>query len=125
MSSFYNNLPFPLYLGLTFLVPIFIMLHFFKNKSRYPSASLIGMIFLSFTGFSAGSVRIFEKYQLFDEYSNWFGAIPAPFILLTMLFLCIGLFQKGKHDPVIRKKAMIISILLTISVLFVVYVIVS
>lgn len=121
MSIFYDNLPFPLFIGISVIIPIFILLYFYKRKSEYPVTFLIGIVCLCFTAFSATVVRVFTEFQLYEDYSSWFGAIPIPFILLTIFFVLVGAYQKVKHDEIQRKKVLIISCIQFLIILFVVF----
>lgn len=121
MSIFYDNLPLPLFLGITFLVPILICMHFYKERSKYPFAALIGIVFLCLTAFSAGMVRIFEEFKLFQQYSHWFGAIPIPFILGAIPLILVGAYQKVKHDEVKRKTILFLAMIQLVIFLFIVF----
>ncbi|MFD2115285.1 hypothetical protein ACFSTH_07165 [Paenibacillus yanchengensis] len=121
MSIFYDNLPFPLFIGITVIVPILILLYFHKKKSEYPTTFLVGMVFLCLTAFSAAVVRVFIEYRLYEKYLHWFGAIPIPFVLFTIPFIMVGAYQKVKHDEVQRKKILLFSLIQLLIILFIVF----
>ncbi|GEM_PF-4780206 len=121
MSIFYDNLPFPLFLAITVIVPLLILLYFHKRKSEYPTTFLIGIVFLCISAFSAGVIRVFIEFQLYESYSRWFGAIPIPFILLTIQFIMVGAYQKVKENEVKRRKILFFSFILFLIILFIVF----
>jgi len=120
MSTFYDNLPLPIFLALTFLVPILILMYFYSKRDENPYTFLIGMLFLCLTGFSAGVVRIFIEFKIFEESLHWFGAIPIPFILMTAFFVLVGAYKKSKDDEEKRRKIIYLSIIQLCIVLFIV-----
>lgn len=77
MSNFYENLTFPLFIGITFVVPVLILLYFYKKKSEYPTVFIIGMVLLCLTSFAAGIVRVLREFRLYKEY-HLIGALPIP-----------------------------------------------
>jgi Na+/H+ antiporter NhaD/arsenite permease-like protein len=118
MNIFYENLPFPIFIGITFVVPVLILFYFYKKKSDYPTVFLIGMIFLCLTAFAAGIVRVLREFQMYNKYAHLFGAIPIPFIILTIPFIMVGAYQKVKDNEGKRRKILFFSLILFFIVLF-------
>ena len=119
MKIFYDSLPFPIFLSVTFIVPLLVFIHFLKRKDNYPFVALIGIAFLCLSGFSAGAVRIFSDYNLLEEYSDWYGALPIPFVLLTIPFILVGAYQKVKNDKKKRIQILFVSIGLFVIILYI------
>jgi hypothetical protein len=107
---FYDSLPLPVFLVISFVIPIAVFTYFFKYRANYPFAALIGIAMLCLAAFSAGLVRVLREYNLFQS-SKWLGALPIPFALGTMLFIWIGAYQKNKNNSIMRRKILLLSFL--------------
>lgn len=112
MKLFYDSLPLPLFFVITFIIPVYIFIYFYRKKKEYPNSTifLLGIIFLCLIGISTGVMRVFIEYGLFIKYDEWFGAIPIPFIILAVPFILTAEYQKVKHDNIKRKRILLISL---------------
>ncbi len=124
MSIFYNNLPLPIFLAITFIIPVAVLVYFYKHNHEYPFLFLVGMTFGSLSAVSTGIVRFSQEFRLFEEYSNWLGVLPIPFVILTIPLILAGAYQKVKHDEIKRKQIMFISLMQLICILTVIAIVV-
>lgn len=116
MYILYDNLPLPVFLVVSFLIPIAVLIYFIRHKVNYPFTALIGIAMLCLSSLSAGLVRVLRDYNLFLS-SKWLGALPIPFVFGTMVFIWIGAYQKNKENEMMRKKVLLFSFLQLLFVL--------
>lgn len=111
MSIFYNSLPLPVYLFITFIIPIMLVIYILRNRKEYPLTMVLGIVFLSLSAFSAGIIRVFSELNIVGEFVDALKSLPIPLVLLTIVFVLIGAYRKVRHDEVKRRKILIISLL--------------
>jgi hypothetical protein len=106
MITFYNNLPWPIYLLVSIVLGVFLIQYFLRNSKKYTLTVSIGMILISCSAILAGVVRIFHLLDL-----NWhlklIELLPFPGIIFGVPLVCVGAYLKTKNDPKNRKQALI------------------
>lgn len=117
MSTLYDNLPLPVFLAISFLIPISLIIYFWINRNLYPNAMLIGILFVCLTGLSSGFIRLFK-------YLYWTQVVPASFALIAGQFIFIGAYQKAKGNEEKRKHVLFLMICFWLIILVVVLIIV-
>lgn len=101
MISFYNSLPWPVYLLVSFGVGILLIQYFSRNIREYTIPFSIGIILMSCSSIFAGIVRVF--YLLGIQWNlNIVESLPLfGFIGLPLIF--VGGYLKTKDDPEKRR----------------------
>ncbi|WP_141136884.1 hypothetical protein [Paenibacillus herberti] len=119
MNTFYESMPLPIYLLLTIGGSFAIGIYFLRRTYEYPTTLIFGTTFLALSSLIAGIVRILKEFNIDGKYSIYLGLAPMPFVLGSILFICIGSYQKVKHDESKRRVVLFVSIGLALIVLYV------
>ncbi|MFD2115636.1 hypothetical protein [Paenibacillus yanchengensis] len=117
MNTFYNSLSDPIYYTITLILPLICIIYIYKIRKRFLKLTLLGFLFGTISAIIAGLVRVISRLELFSYYSDWFGALPLPFLLLTFIFFIIGGFQSTKQNQEKRSRVILGTLLLVTSIL--------
>lgn len=119
MSLIYNNLPLPLYLLLTIVLPTLSCVVFFKMKKQRKSLFFsAGFVCICLIGYLSAYIRIAEH---FDWQSDILIYLPHVLILILgimFILIAIGAYQLSENNKEMKKIVLITSSVLLVSILF-------
>ncbi|MFM9331660.1 hypothetical protein [Paenibacillus mesotrionivorans] len=122
MISFYNSLPWPIYLLVSIGLGTFLVQCFLRNSKKYSILVSAGIILLSISSILAGVVRVFYLLNI-KWHLNLIESSPLVGVIgLPLLF--VGGYLKTKDDPEKNRIILICTTIASICILMIAFVII-
>ncbi|WP_258202062.1 hypothetical protein [Paenibacillus endoradicis] len=125
MSTIFNNIPLPIYLVFSFVLPLIFMVFFYRVRRKYPFTLSISIVLGMLLCMLVSFIRVATELGAFTEQLDYFKKTMFYILPITLLLLIVAAFQKTINDPRNRLLAIIGSFFIVIPVVIIAVIIIN